>query len=132
MFGTIIHDPSGPFSFNFRFLNVKKNKKSKKNETKTIYIRYNIIRSTQRYTNINHICVDLSDPLNVVKTAIKIKNKITDPFTVNKGLYQGACIFPILFKTYAVAALEQYTNIYQLLGHIRRRQRRSIIYDTKK
>ena len=57
-------------------------------------------------TNINHTLIQAIQNLYKNMTSvIKIGNKITESFLVNKGLRQGCCLSPTLFKIYVSKAL---------------------------
>lgn len=57
-------------------------------------------------TNINHkIIKTLKNLYDESTSRIKIGNKLSQKFPVNKGLRQGCCISPTLFKIYVARSL---------------------------
>lgn len=60
-------------------------------------------------TNINHTIQKAVQTLyKGMKSTVKIGNKISTLFIVNKGLRHGCCISPTLFKIYIAKALEKW------------------------
>ena len=49
-------------------------------------------------------------------SCVKSRGRMTDMFYVNKGLRQGCCVSPTLFKIYINAALERWCRKCQHMG----------------
>jgi hypothetical protein len=56
--------------------------------------------------NINNNLIKALQNLYVNTNQVKIGNKLSQPFDITKGLGQGCCISPTLFKIYIRKALE--------------------------
>ncbi|XP_044745272.1 uncharacterized protein LOC123307119 [Coccinella septempunctata] len=68
-------------------------------------------------TNINHTLIKaVKDLYTGTKSRIKVGKYVTDEFLVNKGLRQGCCLSPTLFKLYVAAALKQWKKKVRGMG----------------
>ena len=52
---------------------------------------------------VKHLCIKN-------RSAVKIKNEISDEFQTNKGLLQGCCLSPTLVRIYVSYALQEWTK----------------------
>lgn len=70
-----------------------------------------------QHTNINAETIKAIKSLyNGARTQIKIGNNLTTGFTVTKGLRQGCCISPTLFKVYLESALTRWKRKCEAMG----------------
>ena len=58
--------------------------------------------------NINNNLIKALQNLYGNTAQVKTGNKLSHPFNITKGLYQGCCISPTLFKIYIRKALEEW------------------------
>jgi hypothetical protein len=73
------------------------------NETQLFTARYELDE-----LNITKILIKALQNLYGNTAQVKIGNKLSHPFNVTKGLRQGCCISPTLFKIYMRRALEEW------------------------
>jgi hypothetical protein len=66
--------------------------------------------------NINKTLIKALQNLYGNTAQVKIGNKLSYPFNITKGLRQGCCISPTLFKIYIRKALEQWKCKCQGMG----------------
>ena len=59
-------------------------------------------------SNINITLIKALQNLYSNTAQVKIGNKLSHPFNITKGLHQGCCISPTLFKIYIRIALEEW------------------------
>ena len=59
-------------------------------------------------SNINNILIKALQNLYGNIAQVKIGNTLFHPFNITKGLHQGCCISPTLFKIYIRKALEEW------------------------
>lgn len=68
-------------------------------------------------TNINHHYIHTIREMYKDQTnVIKISNKISDPFKTNKGVRQGCCLSPTLFKIYLEYILKEWKTKCRCMG----------------
>lgn len=68
-------------------------------------------------TNINqNLITALKNLYNESKSQIKIRNKLSKAFNVDKGLRQGCCVSPTLFKIYISQALQRWKKKCRPMG----------------
>jgi hypothetical protein len=69
-----------------------------------------------RELNINNTLIKALQNLYGNTAQVKIANKLTHPFNITKGLRQGCCISPTLFKIYVSIALEEWKRKCHRMG----------------
>lgn len=68
-------------------------------------------------SNISHTIIKAIQNLyEGSKSRIKVRNDLSQQFLVTKGLRQGCCVSPTLFKIYAAAALKQWKRKVRGMG----------------
>ena len=58
-------------------------------------------------SNINNALIKALQNLYGNTAQVKIGNKLSHPINITKGLREGCCIYPALFKIYIRKALEE-------------------------
>ena len=61
-------------------------------------------------SNINNTLIKALQNLYGNKAQVKIGNQLSHPFNITKGLRQGCCISPTLFKIYIRKVLEEWKS----------------------
>jgi hypothetical protein len=67
-------------------------------------------------SNINYTLIKALENICDSTSQVKIGNKLSDPFNITKGLRQGCCISPTLFKIYIRNALEEWKSKCHRMG----------------
>jgi len=67
-------------------------------------------------SNINNTLIEALQNLYGNTAQVKIGNMLSHPFNITKGLRQGSCISPTLFKIYIRKALEEWKLKFSGMG----------------
>ena len=67
-------------------------------------------------SNINNTLIKALQNLYGNTAQVKTGNKLSHPFNITKGLLQGYCISPTLFKIYIQKALEEWKQKCSRMG----------------